>query len=439
MAASPSPAPGLEESQWWPAARLLDHQLARLRELVAHAQRTVPWQRERLRQTGLDAARPFAWEDWLRMPVMTRREVQEHESGLVSNAIPPALGQRVTNQTSGSTGTPVRVHGTANDARIFRAVTQRHYQWHPHDFSERYAVIRRMSRVKAEYPAGLEQPAWGDRALFPFPTGPAALLSVRASIAEQAEWLARQNPGYLLTYPSNLQALAEHCLERSIALPRLRHAASIGEVVSAGARDACRAAWSAPVIDTYSAEEVGVIAHQCPAHEHLHVQGETVLAEIVDDAGRPCPPGAVGRVLVTPLYNYAMPLMRYHLGDYAEAGAPCPCGRGLPVIARVLGRERNSLLVTASGERYWPAFGSRGLTGVAPVRQHQFVQTALDTIVARLVTAAPLSPAEEDSLRRHVLAQLPPGFRLELAYCDDIPRNAGGKFENFISLVGGHA
>jgi dihydroorotase len=151
----------------------------------------------------------------------------------------------------------------------------------------------------------------------------------------------------------------------------------------------------------------------------------------------PCGTGETGRVLVTPLHNYAMPLFRYEIGDYAEVGGRCACGRGLPLLRRILGRERNALLVAPTGERYWPAFGSRKLAQLAPIVQHQFVQKSLDRIEARLVTERPLTRAEERSLRAYIVANLPYRFALDLAYFDEIPRNASGKFEDFVCEVAG--
>jgi phenylacetate-CoA ligase len=156
--------------------------------------------------------------------------------------------------------------------------------------------------------------------------------------------------------------------------------------------------------------------------------------EILDDQDAPCPPGRVGRVVVTVLHNFAMPLVRYDIGDFAEVGGPCPCGRGLPALNRVIGRVRN-MLVTASGERYWPAFGARSFDKIAPIRQHQFVQKTFDLIEARLVSAAPLTADQENALKRHMESRLPPGFRIAFVYCDQIPRSEGGKYEDFISEV----
>jgi phenylacetate-CoA ligase len=74
------------------------------------------------------------------------------------------------------------------------------------------------------------------------------------------------------------------------------------------------------------------MALQCPDHPHYHVLAENCLLELLDAAGRPA---RAGRVVVTPLHNFATPLLRYDLGDEAEFGPPCACGRALPVLTRI--------------------------------------------------------------------------------------------------------
>jgi phenylacetate-CoA ligase len=64
------------------------------------------------------------------------------------------------------------------------------------------------------------------------------------------------------------------------------------------------------IIDRYSCEETGYIALQCPRHNHLHVISPVTILEIIDESGNPCPPGKPGRVLVTGMQSFAMPLIR---------------------------------------------------------------------------------------------------------------------------------
>ncbi len=177
-----------------------------------------------------------------------------------------------------------------------------------------------------------------------------------------------------------------------------------------------------------------MIALQCPEHPHYHVQAESVLVEILNGGGKPCAPGETGRMVVTDLHNFATPLIRYEIGDHAEVGEACPCGRGLSVLNRILGRVRN-MATLPSGETFWPRFYSDDLAKVAPIRQAQLVQRSVHDIDVRLVVARALTAEEEERLKSVILRYLGHPFRLGFTYMDEIPRSASGKYEDFLSLV----
>lgn len=416
----------LERTQWLPPAELRALQDRQLAELLRHAWETVPYYRE-CWQTAFDPAQPLTPEGFARLPLLTREQLRDRYADLQSARAPREHGQHGHLRTSGSTGTPLRILNTQINDLLWSAITLRDHAWHGRDLGGKLAAIRQ--GVQAEV-----TPGWGPATDSLVETGPCVLLPVNTPVNAQLEWLAREQPDYLLSHPSNIAELARQSLARGLRLPRLREVRTSGEMLPEGLRELCRDAWDVPVTDMYSANETGYIALQCPAGTRYHVQAESVLVEVIDAAGQPCAPGGIGRVVVTSLQNFAMPLVRYEIGDYAEVGAPCPCGRGLPVLERIVGRVRN-MLVLPSGERAWPAFALRALMDEIPLLQHQFVQKSLDLIEARLVTAAPLSAAQENRLREHLLAKLPPGFRMDFVYCETIPRSAGGKFEDLISEV----
>ena len=112
----------------------------------------------------------------------------------------------------------------------------------------------------------------------------------------------------------------------------------------------------------------------------------------------PAASAMTGRVIVTDLLNFATPLVRYDIRDYAEVGGACPCGRGLPTLKRILGRERN-LVIKPDGTRNWPLVGFHQFRDIAPIQQYQFIQHDLETIEVRLVSEAPLSKAQEEQAR----------------------------------------
>jgi len=417
----------LGTSQWLAPERLRELQFHQLEALLRHAWDTVPFYRERWR--GLyDPAQPLTPERFSRLPLLTRSELQANFDILRSTAVPGAHGPVAESRTSGSTGQPVRVLKTGLFQMLWQAIVLREHQWFRRDLGGKLAAIRQgVTEGEAD--------SWGPATDAVARTGRSATLPIRTDVDTQLRWLERQQPDYLMTYPSNLAELARISIARGIRLPRLREARTFGEILDPETRELCRQAWGVPVTDAYSSDEAGYIALQCPEHEHYHAQSESVLLEILDDRDNPCGPGETGRVVVTTLHNFAMPLVRYEMADYAQVGVHCPCRRGLPVLERIVGRVRN-LLVTADGKRFWPALGTRGITDIAPVLQYQVVQKELDLIEVRLVTAAPLTPGQEDGVRRHLQSRLPPGLRLRLVYCDSIPRSAGGKFEDFVSEIG---
>ena len=189
------------------------------------------------------------------------------------------------------------------------------------------------------------------------------------------------------------------------------------------------------MVDMYSSQEIGYIALQCPENSAYHVQSEAVYVEILDGAGEPCRPGEVGRVVVSALHNYATPLLRYEIGDYAEQGGPCVCERTLPVLNRIVGRERN-MWVMPNGQRMWPMFPSTVWGHIRAIQQMQVVQHEVGHIELRLVGPRALTTAEEAEVTGLLRRYFPWPFELTLTYLREIDRGQGMKFEDYISLVG---
>jgi phenylacetate-CoA ligase len=416
----------LETSERASTDRFAKEQRRQLDVLLRHAWDSVPYYRQAW-AGRYDPAVPMSRERFLALPLLGRSVLRERYETLKTRALPREHGQPVETRTSGSTGAPVRIMATDVTRLFWEAITLRDHLWHRRNLLGKLAVIRRGVTPGTA-------PSWGKATAGVVQTGEASMLDVDMDVGRQLDWLERQAPAYLLTYPSLAAQLARESLARGRRLDGLLEVRTLGESMSDEVREWCRVVWGAPVVDTYSAEEVGYIALQCPDHEHYHVMAESVLVEVLDERGAACTPGQTGRVVITDLHNFATPLVRYDIGDYAEVGESCACGRTLPVLRRILGRVRN-VLIAADGRRYWPAFGSRALSEIAAIRQHQLVQKSHHLVEVRLVVEAPLTVAEEERLRRHVLSRLPEGFELQIIYRDHIPRGAGGKFEEFVSEI----
>jgi len=418
----------LEETQWLPDSEIVQHQHQQLVRLATHAAQHSPHFRKRLQSVGAQPSRLSTMEGLRSIPVASRRDLQSAGGNLFCRELPQSHQPVGETRTSGSTGEPVTIRRTAVNHLFWMANILREHVWQQRDFLGKLAIIR------ANYPArdSENQDSWGAPVNLFFRTGTSHALKITTDVGQQAEWLEKLNPDYLLTYPTNLTALIQH----GVKLPRLRQLRSMGETLTTEIRQATRDALGVEIADTYSSQEVGTIALQCPESGLYHVMSETMIVEILDEHDLPCPPGQIGRVVITDLHNFATPLVRYDIGDYAEAGPACPCGRGLPTLKRVVGRERNMLLLP-DGSRHWPLVGAHYYRDIAPIRQYQVIQRKPDLIEVRLVTDSPLTQEQETQLKALIHEWMEFPFKLQFVYFPgEIPRGRSGKFEEFICEIG---
>lgn len=409
----------MESTQWLSAEALRERQNRQLGALLDHARRHCPFYRERL---------PNDLAHWHEIPLLTRADLQTQADAIRASVYPQAHGKTFAIATGGSTAEPVTVRRTALTQLFWQAATLRDHLWHQRDLSATMAIIRQFPQ-----PVDSSKPGrWGGV----LHSGPAWHLPIATDVEAQSRWLQEVNPDILLTYPANLDALLTHMHHEGLTLPRLREVRTVSGTVTPALRERCRQILGAPITDLYSAQEVGVIALQCPDSGLLHVQSEHVLVEVLDEQGQPCREGEVGQVVVTDLHNFAMPLIRYALHDWAEVGPACSCGRGLPTLRRVMGRTRN-MAMSPEGKPFWPVLETRRLLEAIPhLRQYQFEQTAINAITARLVCAPAPSPEQLQRLQGALEQMLGHAYRWTWQVGDaPLALSASGKFEEFISSI----
>jgi len=422
-----------DSSQWWPAATLRQWQLAQAARLVAHARQYVPFYAETPGRLPASAENGIDEIAWRALPTLTKQEVRAETARLKSRGIPPGV-HVYSVWTTGSTGLPLEVFKTSAYDLCFRAIKLRMLRWHGYDPMGKVCEIRRpywKTGGDVHRMAHWEWP-FGDL----FPTGEQVSMNIFTEVEAQVNFLEAEAPNYLLVFPSNLRLLLRAFRRAGKRLPSLRLVRTMSERVDPDLRRGCQETFGVPIVDGYGSEEAGFIAIQCPEHDHYHVLDEMNLVEVLREDGTPCQPGETGRVVITPLHAFAMPLLRYELGDYAEVGEPCPCGRGLPVLRQIHGRKREALTLPSGERRYSmlmaQVFNSDCLRAVI---EYQVVQKSLTVLEVRIVAERPLEKAECDLIVDRLKTQVGPGFEIRLVFVDSIPRLPGGKYMDFFSEI----
>lgn len=429
------PAPGvatmqavlfqMSQAERMPAEWVAVQQMKQFGKLLTHALETVPLYQRRLPKI---LNTPLTAELWRQIPILTREELQSADQEILSTRPPKDHEILAVKMTSGSTGMPVKAYTTSTTRFFWMTNSIRDHLWHKHDFSQKIMIIRPELELEPGQVMILKD--WGFVASIVANTGPSVVMNVRTDIDHQLRQLAVEKPGYILSLPTNLRAL----VQAGADFRGTQGIMSYGEVLDDDTRAIIEGGSGAPVSDCYSAQEVGYMTLQCPEANRHHILCDSVILEIVDDAGMPCKPGEVGRVVVTELHNFLAPLIRYAVGDYAVAGERCSCGRSYPVLDRILGRKRN-MLHLPNGRQHWPSFPADDLTAGLPIKQFQLVQTTLDCIEVNLVVTAPLTPVQEEQMVAALRERLTYPFRISFNYLEKIPRSKGGKFEDFMTLL----
>lgn len=420
----------LDRSQWLASQSLAARARAGLRVLLPHLAAQSVQFAARVAASGLPAAALHEPEHFRALPLLDRRGLQQAApTDLYCRALPQSHLPLTETQTSGSSGTPVVVRRTYVTQQFWRALNLRAQRTQGADLAARSSIVRPLVdrlEIEQDTSAHYEQLFRG---------GPLQSIPTSTDIAQQMRWLTEFQPERLVVFPTNLEALCRWCARHGQPLTALRHVSTLGETLNPAQRALCEATFGIAPLDVYSSQEVGLIAVECPASGLYHVSAESLLVEVLRDDGSACDEGEVGRVVVTDLVNFATPVVRYALGDHAEVGGVCPCGRGAPTLRRILGRTRN-LVLKPDGTRHWPSVGFARFREVAPVVQYQLVQVSRSLLEFRAVTERRLNEGEEAALRGVVQEALGHPFDVAFAYFDGaLPRGAGGKFEEFLNLL----
>ena len=259
-----------------------------------------------------------------------------------------------------------------------------------------------------------------------------------APYEEMLAALNRVQPDLLHGYGSTLGQFFSWALRtgQSFHAPRaLRYAA---DALAPGVRAVLEQEYGVACFSGYQAIEAFKIGWECEAHSGYHLNIDLYPLRVVDGAGRDCPPGVAGEVVLSNLVNRGTVLLNYRMGDRAALLAdPCPCGRALPLLSYVQGRTVD-VLYDLAGQRHSYAAASAPVRDVAGVLQFQVVQEARDRLRYDLVTTPACDHAQATrQLTAAIQARLGVGMQVEVRFVDDLTRTAGGKLRYVQSLIGG--
>ncbi len=417
----------LERTQWYRNDELALLQQEKLRRIIGHAGRFVPFYRQQFSALGVNPADLRDRASLARLPVLEKSTVQAQGREFRSELFPGSKGV-IEGHSSGTTGRPIDVVIEIDYLKMEKAFLWLQRSWCGVKLGDRTAYFTGHPVVPARRQS---PPFWvfdrsENRLMFSLQH-----LS-RENLPAYAEQLRQFNPAQLVGYPTAIYLMAVHLCDAGITSVRPRGIFTASETLLPHQRQTMEQAFGCKVMDLYGQAEYCGMIMQCEQGSY-HVQEEYGAVEILKKNGDVAGPGEIGELICTGLNKLAMPFIRYRTGDTAvpKAGT-CACGRGGALVERITGRMED-VVVTPDGR-----FLSRldfVFKEMPHVQEAQMIQETKKSLRIRVVPRAGFSKADEERITANLRERAGDGMEFHFEIVDHIPRLANGKFRYVISKI----
>jgi phenylacetate-CoA ligase len=413
----------LNATQWLSPAQIRELQDEKLRRLVRHAYRTVPYYRVSMQERKLRPEDIRGQDDLHKLPLLTKDQVKKHlyfdmmEEGVSHSEI-----LKVT--TSGSTGEPFVCYANREQLEFRWAATLRSQEWTGYRFGDPTVRLWHqtigMNRVQSaqEYADAY----LSNRTFIP------VFEMTDGSLEQMIRLIERKQPVLIDGYAEALDFLAQFISARGGLDFQPKALMSSAQTLPQKSREVIEQAFGCKVFDKYGSREFSGIAYESDAHSGHLVVAEGYIVEVLVD-GRPAQPGEVGEVVITDLNNYCMPFIRYRIGDLAEAMPQdlSPCGRGLPRLGAIQGRVQ-SIIQGTDGHFVPGTFFAHALKEYDyAIQRFQVVQEVAGAIRFRVVKGGRYSDDVMDEVKRLIRRYLGEELRIDVEFVENIEMVRTGK------------
>ena len=338
--------PSIEQA---PHETIRRFQEEKLRELLVYLQKHSPYYQQLFKTCGIDVQAVRTLADLAQLPFTTKEQLQ-HDNEAFRCVAATDVADYVT--TSGTSGDPVMLALTDGDLDRLAYNESLSYQCMAMEAGQRVQLTTTLDR---RFMAGMAYFLGARRAGI-------GVVRVGSGVPElQWDTIARVQPDALVCVPSFLLKMIEFAEANGIDYRNtsVKKALCIGEPIrnpdfSLNAlASRIRSKWDIPLFSTYASTEMATAFTECAHGVGGHHHPELIIAEFVDDDGRPVPEGEAGELVVTTLGVEGMPLLRFKTGDIVQPHyEPCACGRTTLRLGPVIGRKNQ--MVKYKGTTLYP-------------------------------------------------------------------------------------
>ena len=417
----------LEQTQWQTLDELQATANDRLRVMCEHAVATSSFYRQRFADAGLDPATVSCIEDLACLPLLTKSDIRANLDSILSSSF--QKDKLTPAKTGGSTGVSLQIFCDGPGVEKRNGAALRSDCWSGWSMGEPHAAI------------------WGN------PPQPVTLKNkLRCFLKDRVIYLDTMKidresidqflleweilrPGLLFGHAHSIFILAEALRDLSINLNPTGIVATSMMLLD-HERAVIEDVFGIKVTNRYGCEEVSLIGCECEEHRGMHLNLDHNIVEFLNDDGKACSAGEDGRIVVTELINFGMPMIRYEVGDRGvPAGRQCPCGRGLPLMESITGRVADFLVAENGSKVAGISIIENSLTKFPGIRQMQIVQNEHLLLTVNIVPGSHYGQETESGLFAALRDMMGLGMQFQLNLVEAIAQEKSGKYRFTICRI----
>jgi len=418
-----------EKNQWLSPDEIKHIQWVKLKKLLEHSYKNVEYYKQQWRNIGATPKDIKTLDDYRRLPILDKQMIRQHYDELIAKNHHHSTR---TKKTGGSTGVPLRFEFDDESDQRRNAVMWRGYRWAGNKMGNKSLYIWGAPIDEED-----KQKKFKD-ACYNYITRKKILNSFALSentINEYVEQINRYKPINLVGYVAPLIIIGKYIQKESLTVANLSSIITGAEILHEFQRELLEDVFNCPVYNTYGCREFMLIASECGQSKGLHINTDHLLVETIDDNGNEIN-NKPGKVIITDLHNYGMPFIRYINGDIAVLDERiCDCGRGLPIMSSIQGRELD-IIRTPDGRIVPGEYFPHLIKEISSIKEFQVVQYKLNKIKIYLVLqTGGLAVSDERYLRNKISNTLGDKVYISFEYLDKIPRTNTGKLRVTMSCL----
>jgi len=421
----------LQKSQWWSREQIEKYQFEKLTKLLHHAYKNVPYYKNIFDERNLKPSDIKSLQDLKKIPILTKKSIQDQLPNLLAKNIPSHRLQYVT--TGGSTGIPLGIYienGVTNAKEWAFVWTQ--WAWAGYKFKDKKVVLR--GDLIDRFINGKR--AWWQHDFF----NRALILSsyemTDANLKKYIEKIKKFNPDIIQGYPSTIEVIAKYMQNHLIEINGIKAVLTSSENLYPAQRKLIESQFKAPIFDLYGHIEGTIMAAECEMHNGYHIFPEYGIIELIDKNGTSVTnDGEIGEIVATGFNNLAVPLIRYKTMDLAVySKSKCKCGREYPLLKRIEGRLQE-FIVTKNGKLISMTAVNMHSGVFDNVRQFQFYQDKKGEVIFNIVKKTAYSDGDTDYITKELKKKIGEDVNLKIRFVDNVPRTKTGKYQFLIQKL----